>query len=113
MIQIQKDAILSAATSLGATIVRAPGATVIVLPDGDDDDDLLPLAQAAALVHTTPKALARAGRAGELNVMGKQRSRVVRRGDILAWKASQRVKLRAVDDHDIVRRMRRLERQSA
>jgi len=112
------DAIISAAEKLdGATVVRAPGATIIVIPArAADGDDLLPIVQAAARANCSVRMLRAAHRAGELAVFGKQRSRTVRRADLDAWIESRRVIRPAlavvVDDQDIERRMKRIARAS-
>jgi hypothetical protein len=107
--------LIIAATAAGATVIRAPGSTIIIVTErASDGDDLMPIAEAAALVRVSTPVLAKAGRNGELEVFGKQRSRVVRRADVLKWKASQRLRLVGPDDLDLARRIKRLEtRRSA
>jgi hypothetical protein len=49
------------------------------------DDDLLPLHVAAAIASTSVRSLKDAKRRGELELLGRERSRVVRRRDLVAW----------------------------
>lgn len=90
--------------------IRARGATIIVIPARvADGGDLLPLAEAATIAKCSVRTIRDAARAGELTVYGKQRSRTVRRADLLAWIESRRVRpVAGADDDDIERRMRRL-----
>lgn len=107
-------AIIDAAAAAGGTVMRAPGATIIVIPaQASDGDDLLSLADAAALARCSVRMLRDAGRAGELALYGRQRSRAVRRADLDAWIESRRMRpVAGVDDDDIERRMRRIARAS-
>ena len=53
------------------------------------------------------------GRAGELEILGNQRSRRMWRSKVLAWLDSRKAPtVRGVDDVDMERRMRRLGRGS-
>lgn len=111
---MKHDAIIAAAERDGATVLRTPGATIIVIPTPlAAGDDLLPIDEAAALAQCSVRTLRAASRTGDLAVFGKQRSRTVRRADLNAWIESRRVKPEIdVDDHDIERRMKRLARAS-
>lgn len=106
------DEIVDAAAAAGATILRAPGATIIVLAArAPTSDDLLPLAPAAEIAKCSVRTLREAGRAGELTLYGRQRSRTVRRSDLLAWVESRKVRpIEGPDDGDLERRMARLAR---
>lgn len=104
----------AAATAAGGTVIRAPGATIIVIPArAADGDDLLPEREAAELAKCSVRTLRDAARAGELDRYGKQRSRSYRRANLLAWIETRRVRpVAGADDDDIDRRVRRLERAS-
>ncbi len=104
--------LIEAATAAGATVIRAPGATIIVIPArAADGDDLLPRAQAAKIAKCSDRTLRAAERAGELTAYGKQRSRCYRRSDLLAWIESRRVRpVAGADDDDLARRMARIAR---
>jgi hypothetical protein len=57
----------------------------------------------------TARPIRDAIRSGELVAFGKQRSRVVKRGDLLAWLEARRVRpVAGIDDRDIARRVERL-----
>lgn len=100
--------IIAAATAAGGTVLRAAGATIIILLDGAPAaDDLLPKREAAELAQCSVRSLDAGIRTGELAAYGKQRSRSVRRSDLLAWIESRRVRpVAGADDDDIARRMR-------
>jgi hypothetical protein len=75
-------------------------------------------ADAAALASVSVRVLRAARRAGELTFYGKQRSRTVRRADLLAWIESRRAPVvrdvvvardPSAADEDLGRRMKRLE----
>ena len=104
--------LIEAATAAGATVIRAPGATIIVIPArAADGDDLLSLADAAELAKCSVRALREAGRAGDLTLYGRQRSRACRRSDLLAWLESRRSRpVAGADDADLAARMARLSR---
>lgn len=57
----------------------------LLVPPAPAADDLIRLDQAAALVGTSPRALKEAGRRGELRLLGRERTRVVRRSELLEW----------------------------
>lgn len=61
--------------------------------------------------HRTSRALRDAIRRKEIQAFGNQRSRTVRRGDLLAWMESRTTGAThdEIDDDDIARRMKRLE----
>lgn len=107
-----RDALIAAASAAGATVIRAPGACVIVLADvAPAGDDLVPLAEAATLAKCSARTIRDARRAGELVMFGGQRTRAVRRADLLAWIETRRAPVvRGADDDDMARRMARLSR---
>jgi hypothetical protein len=109
------DQLVSMATSEGATVIRAPGSTIIVIPaQAADGDDLLPEREAATLARCSVRTLRAAVRAGELAAYGRQRSRTVRRASLRAWIESRRVQaVEGPADDDIDRRILRLQRRSA
>src|ERR1700735_5257314 len=94
------DALVSAAQSAGATVVRTAAAVVIVVPTTTavDPDELVPLADGAHLGGTSPRALKDAARRGEIEIFGRERSRVVRRSDVLRWVQERRAPVAAVTD---------------
>jgi hypothetical protein len=105
--------IIAAAEASGATIVRTASTVVIVLAGSEPADGHVPLADAARIAGCSPRALRAAIRRGELPMFGRQRSRTVRRADLDAWIAGQRVTPRPAAprddvDADVERRMRRL-----
>jgi len=112
---VQGRDLIAAAEAAGATIVRSPAATVIVITHAAPaSDDLVPIAEAATLAQCSVRTLRDARRAGELAAYGKQRSRAVRRSDLLAWIDSRRVRpVVGVDDDAMDRRIARLERARA
>lgn len=61
------------------------GLISLLVPPAPVADDLIPLDQAAALVGTSRRALKDAARRGELRLLGRERTRVVRRSELLAW----------------------------
>lgn len=106
--------LLDAARAAGATVLEGQGATVIVLMrDGENSGDHLTLEDARALgKFKTTRPLKDAARRGELRIYGKQRTRTVKRGELLQWLESQRVEPgAALDDSDITRRMRAIARR--
>ncbi|MGD0529016.1 MAG: hypothetical protein ABSE49_28015 [Polyangiaceae bacterium] len=102
------------AEAAGATIVRSPVATIIVVPVASavDPGELLPLVDAGRLAGTSPRALKEAARRGELELFGRERSRVVRRGDVLRWVQERRTPIASVADPQQARVERRLARRS-
>lgn len=108
------SSIIAAAKARGIepTIVQTPGATIIVVAAAAPNaDDLLPLPAAAEIAKCSTRTLREAGRAGELTLYGRQRSRTVRRSDLLAWVESRRVRpVEGPDDSDLERRIARLSR---
>lgn len=105
------NAIVSAAAEVGATIVRSHGSTIIVLPAREPTgDDLLTLAEAASLTKESIRTLKDARRSSALRMFGGQRSRTVRRADLIAWIETKRAPIvRGVDDEDMRRRMKAIE----
>lgn len=93
------DALVLAAQSAGGTVVQTPAATIIVIPlvRAVDLDELLPLEAAARVAGTSPRALRDAARRGELRLLGRERSRVVRRRDVLGWVETRTSPIVAVD----------------
>jgi hypothetical protein len=81
--------------------------------DVRDPDDLIPVRDAAAEAQCSVRALTDARRAGDLAMYGTQRTRTVRRSDLLAWIESRRVRpVAGIDDLDMQRRIRRLEQRA-
>jgi hypothetical protein len=82
----------------GVTVLESAGATIIVLPGASaaDPAELLPLLDGARLASTSPRALKDAARRGEIALFGRERSRVVRRGDVLQWVQDRRAPVAAV-----------------
>ncbi len=77
----------------------------------EQPDDLLNEADAARLACCSVRTLRDARRFGALVVFGGKRTRAVRRSDLTRWIESRQAKpTHGVDDLDIKRRMRRLER---
>jgi len=77
-------------------------------------DSLIPIAEAARLAATSIRVVRDAIRAGDLTAYGRSRDRAVRHCDLQAWVASRRVgPVAGVDDADVARRVRRLEREGA
>ena len=104
------------ARGIEPTIVQSSGAIIIVLATaGPNVDGLLSLDEARVLAKLkTTRPILDAVRAGELKAFGKQRSRTVRRSDLLAWVESRSVKpIAGLDDLDIQRRIKRLEHERA
>lgn len=108
------DELITAAAAAGATIVRSAGAIIIVIATpAETGDDLLDLASAAALAKVSLRTLRDARRAGELTMYGSQRTRTIRRADLLGWIEGRKVRpVEGVDDRDIERRMSRIARAS-
>jgi hypothetical protein len=81
--------------------------------DGDGGpDSLIPIREAARIAATSIRVLRDAIRMGDLTAYGRSRDRAVRRADLQAWVASRRVEaVPGVDDADVARRIRRLERR--
>jgi hypothetical protein len=73
-------------------------------------DEHLTLKEAARVLKLrTDRPIKDAGRAGDLPLYGNERSRTVKRGELLAWHESRRATpIAGVDDEDIQRRMSRL-----
>jgi hypothetical protein len=106
--------ILAEARRTGAAIaVTSTGTATVILvsPPVAPATDLVRLVDAAAIAVTTVRVLRDAIRRGDLKAVGGQRDRAVRRPDLEAWVESRAVRLGAVDDLDIDRRMRRLARE--
>ena len=99
----------------GATIVRSPGATIIVLPAATaaDPDRLLPIAEAATVAATSMRVVQDAVRSGVLPAYGGQRDRSVRRGDLERWVTDRRTPVAAVERDQIARVERRLGRRGS
>jgi hypothetical protein len=100
-------AALRALADIAAALARL--ASAAAEEPASDPDALLPLAAAASLACTTPRALRDAARRGELVLRGAQRSRCVRRIDVVAWAESRTRPVAGVDDGDIARRVAQLE----
>jgi hypothetical protein len=106
--------IVELAQSEGATIVRIPAATIVVIPvaTGRDPDELVPLADAVRIAATSLRVMRDAIRRGELPAHGRQRDRAVRLRDLDAWIESRRAPVHAgPDDLDVERRMSRIARR--
>src|SRR5690606_14096059 len=73
----------------------------------DDPAELIAVSDAAQIARCSTRALRDAARAGELALYGRQRSRTVRRGDLMAWIESRRAPVVRDDvgDRDLERRM--------
>ncbi|MBV9945782.1 MAG: helix-turn-helix domain-containing protein [Myxococcales bacterium] len=112
---IAVEAIVSAARASGATVLEAPGATVIVLPAAaaSDPDQLLPLADAAKLAATSVRVLRDAIRAGVLPAHGRQRDRAIRRRELESWIETRRAPVGQVADDQAARVERRLQAKRA
>ena len=112
---IAMHTLLNAARALGAAILEAPGTTVIVVlhPWPVSGDEHLSLEEARVLgKFKTTRPIRDAGRAGELTLYGKQRSRTVKRAEFIAWHESRRVRpIAGVDDADVGRRVARISRE--
>lgn len=104
-------ALADAARAL-ATLAEAAAADGATEPD-----ELLLEAEAAKLARVSLRALRDARRAGELPTYGRQRSRTIRRRDLLAWIESRRAPIVrdvvAANDDDMDRRVRRIGRKRA
>lgn len=84
--------------------------------DGNDADALIPIDDAVRIAGLRSKRpLTEARRSGELVMFGGQRSRAVRRRDLMAWIESRRAPIvrDVIDeaDDDIARRMRSKEKK--
>jgi hypothetical protein len=95
------------------TIAIAPSGAVAILVtpraslDMGEHLDLEACRQLGKL--KTARPIRDAIRSGELVAFGRQRSRVVKRGDLLAWLEARRVRpVAGVDDRDMARRVERL-----
>ncbi len=106
------EQMLALAPAAGGTIVRTPAATIIVLPNAAsaDPDEHLSLDEARSLARLrTSRPLKDAGRRGELPLYGKERSRTVKRSELLAWIERRHVPaVKGPVDSDIEQRVRRL-----
>jgi hypothetical protein len=78
------------------------------LADDAPADEHLPKQKAAEIAGVKVRALDDARRRGELPMYGRQRSRTVRRDELMAWLASRRVERMAVPDALAARVERRL-----
>lgn len=110
------EQLLALATKAGATVVRHPGAVVVVLPvdlpGPAQGAALVPLAEAARIAATSRRVLREAIRARALVAFGGQRDRSVRREDLLRWIDERRVApVAGPNDADIERRLARLGRR--
>lgn len=110
---MSREALIAAAARLDATIVRAPGVIIIVLPDATSrPDELVPLDAVAQLAKTSVRVIKDAIRSGALVGYGKQRNRSARRSDVDAWIESRRYQpVMGPDDADVDRWMQ--EKQAA
>jgi hypothetical protein len=106
------EAIIAAATRLGATVLRAPGADVIVIThDEPAENDLIRIHDCARIAKTSVRVVKDDIRAGEIAAFGKQRDRSVRYADLMAWIETRRVKpVVGPDDADVEKWMRRREK---
>lgn len=78
-----------------------------------DGDEMLALAGAAALAGVSERTLRDARRCGDLVMFGGQRSRTIRRADLLAWIESRKAPIVTdvvADDDDIEARIHRREK---
>jgi hypothetical protein len=115
---VTAEELIDQATRAGATVVRSGGAAIIVIATATarDPNDLLPLEEAAQIAKCSKRTIRAAGRANQLEIRGKQRSRTVRRADLEAWIAERNAPIvRGADDDAMDRRILRLvrERKSA
>lgn len=106
------DAIVTAAEAAGATVLRSPAATIIVIMRAiaGDPEQLLPLADAARAAATSVRVVRDAIRAGTLPAVGRQRDRAVRRRDLDAWIATRTAPVARIDEGQGARVERRLAR---
>lgn len=76
-----------------------------------DPNEFVTENEASKIAKVSIRVLRDARRAGHLAMFGSQRSRTIRRADLMAWIESRRAPvIRGVDDADIERRMRRIAR---
>jgi hypothetical protein len=103
------ETIIAAATRLGATVLRAPGADVIVLSHAEPSKDaMVPLHECARLACTSVRVVRDAIRKGELPAYGKERDRSVRHADLAGWIETRRLPItKGPDDADVERWMKR------
>jgi hypothetical protein len=109
-----KDDLVASAEALGAIVVRRSGSIVIVLA-GDaapSGDDLLSLEDCREITRDrTTRQIREAIASADLHAVGRQRSRLVKRRDLMAWIEGRQAKpVSGVVDADILRRMDRLAR---
>lgn len=87
------------AEAAGATVVRSPAGTIIVLPisQGADPGEHLSLEEARVLGKlASTRQIKEAGHRGELTLYGSERTRTVKRGELVAWLESRRSPAAAV-----------------
>jgi len=94
------------ALSILAAAILAPASAA-------NDDELLTVAEIAALAKCGQRAVRDAIRAGDLPAFGNQKTRASRRRDAATWIESRRAPTHTVDDADLDRRIDRLERAAA
>lgn len=101
------------ATRLGATVVRAPGAVVIIIPDPTSrPDDLIPIDVVAQIAKTSVRVVKDAIRKRDLAAFGKERDRCVRRSDVDSWIESRRyAPIAGPDDAEVARWMAKRDRE--
>lgn len=100
---------------LAATLARVASELADVarsLAEGATDDpaELIPIDRAAQIARVSRRTLRDAARSGEIALFGRQRSRTVRRADLMSWIEGRRAPVVRddADDRDLERRMARL-----
>ncbi len=94
----------------GATVLAGPvGTMIMVSAPSSTPDDLVPLAECAAIAKCSVDTIKNARRTGALEMFGGQRDRSARRSNLMTWIESRRVRpVAGADDDDMARRMVRL-----
>lgn len=83
------------AEAMGATVVRSPSACVIIVPSATAarESEYVSLDEAKTVGRfRTTRQIREAIASGELRALGKQRSRLVKRDEFLAWLEGRKAK---------------------
>lgn len=111
--QSDVSTVLEAARALGGVVVESAMGWMVAIPRAPHAaQDLLPEGEAARTAGVSLRVLRDARRAGELPMLGRQRSRVVRRADLERWIGSRLEPVAVGNVSAIERRAERIGRAS-